>query len=116
MCFGVTRVKDISPAPLGAVDARVEPPTIDLPSRYAAFRETVERVVRERAPAARIVTDWHGDTANRVAGCVAWVTVADVTVECACSLGMSERTVAEYVADRVDLLCDKLGARAMGKK
>lgn len=83
-------------------------------SRYASFRATVERVVRDKAPVARIVTDWHGDTADRVAGCVAWVTVADVTVECACSLSLSERGVAEYVADRVDLLCDKLGARAMG--
>ncbi len=39
----------------GCVPIEYEKP--DLPTRYAAFRETVERIVREEAPNAKVVTD-----------------------------------------------------------
>jgi hypothetical protein len=39
-----------------------KPPSVSIADRYATFRETVERIVREEAPGVHVVTDFNART------------------------------------------------------
>lgn len=75
--------------------------------RYAAFRATVERVVGEEAPRARVVTDWSGNEGQ------AWLRLGDESFEFRLEL-----TGGPYDQDVRNLLVNfgnQLAARAMGR-
>jgi hypothetical protein len=99
---------------------RIGKPAPPLADRYAAFRETVERVVREEAPAVRVVTDWsampwggrerepHGFSDLRLDGEAAISSHALHAID----VEAWERDIRRDLST----LRERLGARAMGRK
>lgn len=94
-------------------DAPKPTPNPSLPDRYAAFRETVERVVGEEAPAVRVVTDFHGRAGGRG---VAWLSCEDQKTFIELSLDAPAEMVKRSARDRLEAIRRNLGQRAMGAK
>ncbi len=86
-----------------------------LQERYAAFRSTVERVVREEAPAARVVTDVGQCPAFGGSVLIGWLSIGDLRAE----VNVSEREDLELAEHRTRAALNdfrhRLGSRALRK-
>jgi len=90
----------------------------DLPARYKLFRETVERVVREEAPNACVVTDWSPGAQHGASGQV-WVDACGMKWQGSFLIASESYTADDYcrvIRNAVRKLGEQLGARAMGRK
>jgi len=100
--------------------AETPAPQPSLPSRYAAFRATVERVVAEEAPAARVVTDWSEKPWRGIEGgprgfCE--LQCQDYRMTFSCGIATVDVEAWERDTSRQIAACrERLGDHAMGRK
>jgi hypothetical protein len=108
----------VSSLPPGVSSAPYPEPTLE--QRYAAFRETVERVVREEAPRATVVTDrglMKIINKGRVPCCLVWFRCGDGKEQEWGLLDDEDAAKFErFLRCQILQELKKVGARAMGAK